>query len=102
MPHPWSCHQNLLGAIQQMITSAIREQPTVLVSVRVTTSSKMVTLERADPALAVPRPHNIESPTTQLPAQVGDVPPQWLAPLECLQKELQNVQYQVMGAPYEE
>ncbi|KAL0455086.1 UNVERIFIED_CONTAM: hypothetical protein Slati_0847800 [Sesamum latifolium] len=32
----------------------------------------------------------------------GNVPPQWLARLESLQKGLQDVQHQVMGAPAEE
>ncbi|KAL0298691.1 UNVERIFIED_CONTAM: hypothetical protein Sradi_6528900 [Sesamum radiatum] len=40
-----------------------------------------------------------ERPSAQLPAQVGDVLPQWLARLEYLQKRLQDIQYRVMGAP---
>ncbi|KAL0281733.1 UNVERIFIED_CONTAM: hypothetical protein Sradi_7292200 [Sesamum radiatum] len=59
-------------------------------------------LMKADPALAIPRTSTIEGPVTQPPTQVGDVPPQWLAQLEYLQKGLQDVQYQVMGAPVEE
>ncbi|KAL0440527.1 UNVERIFIED_CONTAM: hypothetical protein Slati_2535700 [Sesamum latifolium] len=85
-----------------MITSAIREQLAVLVPARVMTSFKVTAPEQADPALAAPRPNNADGPTTQLPTQMGEVPPQWLARLECLQKGLQDVQYQVMGAPSEE
>ncbi|KAL0462965.1 UNVERIFIED_CONTAM: hypothetical protein Slati_0184100 [Sesamum latifolium] len=85
-----------------MITSAIREQLAVLVPARVTTPSKVVVPEQADPAFPIPRPNAVEGHATQLPTQAGDVPPQWLARLQCLQKRLQDVQYQVMGAPTEE
>ncbi|KAL0339292.1 UNVERIFIED_CONTAM: hypothetical protein Sangu_1451300 [Sesamum angustifolium] len=82
----------LLGAIRQMITSTIHEQLTVLIHVRTMTPSEMPTPEQINPALV----------STLAPAQVGDVPPQWLARLNHLQKELQDVQYQMMGAPSKE
>ncbi|KAL0298799.1 UNVERIFIED_CONTAM: hypothetical protein Sradi_6539700 [Sesamum radiatum] len=50
----------------------------------------------------IPRPKVAEGPSTQLPTEAGDVPPQWLARLEYLRKGLQDVQYQVVGAPDEE
>ncbi|KAL0451448.1 UNVERIFIED_CONTAM: hypothetical protein Slati_1122900 [Sesamum latifolium] len=62
----------------------------------------MVVPEQADRALAISRPDAVEGHTKKLPAQAGDVPPQWLARLESLQKGLQDIQYQVMGAPTEE
>ncbi|KAL0444773.1 UNVERIFIED_CONTAM: hypothetical protein Slati_2200000 [Sesamum latifolium] len=96
---PVELSSNLLGTIQQMIASTIREQLAVLIPARVTTPSEVTVPKQADPALAVPRPNTVEGPTTQLPTQVGDVPPNWLARLEYLQKRLQDVQYQVMGAP---
>ncbi|KAL0449551.1 UNVERIFIED_CONTAM: hypothetical protein Slati_1511500 [Sesamum latifolium] len=92
----------LLGTLQQMITSAIHEQLTVLAPVHVTTQPEVVVPEQADPTLVIPRPEVVQGPTKQLLAQTGDVPPQWLAQLESLQKGLQDVQYQVMGAPTEE
>ncbi|KAL0458651.1 UNVERIFIED_CONTAM: hypothetical protein Slati_0492300 [Sesamum latifolium] len=85
-----------------MITSAIREQLAVLIPTRVTTPSEVTVPEQADPALAIPRPNVVEGPAAQLPTQTGDVSPQWLARLEYIQKGLQNVQHQVMGAPAEE
>ncbi|KAL0457861.1 UNVERIFIED_CONTAM: hypothetical protein Slati_0413300 [Sesamum latifolium] len=85
-----------------MIALAIREQLAVLVPTRVATPSEVSAPKQADPALAIPRPDTVEGPSTQLPTQVGGVPPQWLARLEYLQKGLQDVQYQVMGAPAEE
>ncbi|KAL0433747.1 UNVERIFIED_CONTAM: hypothetical protein Slati_2709000 [Sesamum latifolium] len=85
-----------------MITLAIREQLTVLAPVQVTTQPEVVIPEQADPTLAIPRPEMVQRPAKQLLAQVGDVPPQWLARLESLQKRLQDVQHQVMGAPAEE
>ncbi|KAL0434260.1 UNVERIFIED_CONTAM: hypothetical protein Slati_2760300 [Sesamum latifolium] len=99
---PMELSSNLLGTIQQMIVSAIREQLAVLVPARVTTPSEVMDPEQADPALAIPRPNTVEGLSTQLPTQVGDVPPQWLARLEYLAKGLQDVQYQVMEAPTED
>ncbi|KAL0415958.1 UNVERIFIED_CONTAM: hypothetical protein Slati_3427700 [Sesamum latifolium] len=91
----------LLGTLQQMITSAIREQLTVLALAQVTPQPEVVVPEQADPTLAIPGPEAVPGPAKQLPSQAGDVPLQWLARLEYLQKGLQDVQYQV-GAPAEE
>ncbi|KAL0428390.1 UNVERIFIED_CONTAM: hypothetical protein Slati_3013800 [Sesamum latifolium] len=77
-----------------MITSAIREQLTVLAPVQVATQPKVIVPEQANPILAIPRPEAVLGPAKQLPAQAEDVPPQWLARLESLQKGLQDVQYQ--------
>ncbi|KAL0282201.1 UNVERIFIED_CONTAM: hypothetical protein Sangu_2963700 [Sesamum angustifolium] len=86
-----------------MIASAIREQSTVIIPpIRVATPSEVIAPKQVDLALAIPRPNVAEGPSTQLPTQVGDVPPQWLAQLEHLQKKLQDVQYQVMGASTKE
>ncbi|KAL0463082.1 UNVERIFIED_CONTAM: hypothetical protein Slati_0195800 [Sesamum latifolium] len=76
-----------------MITSAIREQLTVLTPVQVTMQPEVVVPEQDDPTLAIPRPEAVPGPAKQHPAQAGDVPPQWLARLESLQKGLQDVQY---------
>ncbi|KAL0394712.1 UNVERIFIED_CONTAM: hypothetical protein Slati_4437400 [Sesamum latifolium] len=77
---PAELSPNLLGTLQQMITSAIREQLVVLVPAQVTTQLEVAVLEQADPAaLAIPRSNVVEGPAKQLPAQAGDVPPQWLA-----------------------
>ncbi|KAL0428135.1 UNVERIFIED_CONTAM: hypothetical protein Slati_2988300 [Sesamum latifolium] len=88
----------LLGTLQQMITSAIREQLTVIAPVQVTTQPKVDILEQVVPTLAIPRSETVQRLAKQLPAQAGDVLPQWLARLESLQKGLQDVQHQVMGA----
>ncbi|KAL0449177.1 UNVERIFIED_CONTAM: hypothetical protein Slati_1474100 [Sesamum latifolium] len=63
---------------------------------------EVVVPEQVDPTLAIPRPEAVQGPAKQLPAQAGDVPPQWLARQESLQKGLQDVQHQVMGTPAEE
>ncbi|KAL0443977.1 UNVERIFIED_CONTAM: hypothetical protein Slati_2120400, partial [Sesamum latifolium] len=99
---PVELSPTLLGTLQQMITSAIREQLTVLAPAQVTTQPEVAVLGQADPTLAMPRPEAVSGPTNPLPAQIGDVPPQWLARLESLQKGLQDVQHQVMEAPTEE
>ncbi|KAL0441083.1 UNVERIFIED_CONTAM: hypothetical protein Sradi_0047200 [Sesamum radiatum] len=93
---------DLLRTIQQMIVLAIPEQLAVLVPARVATLPEMIALEQTDLTLVMPRPDVAGGPSTQLPTQVGDVPPQWLARLEYLQNGLQDVQYQVMGALTEE
>ncbi|KAL0361006.1 UNVERIFIED_CONTAM: hypothetical protein Sradi_3785100 [Sesamum radiatum] len=85
-----------------MITSAIREQLTVLAPVQVTMQPDVVVPEQVDPTLVTPRREAVLGPAQQPPAQAGNVLPQWLARLESLQKGLLDVQYQVMGAPAEE
>ncbi|KAL0415852.1 UNVERIFIED_CONTAM: hypothetical protein Slati_3417100 [Sesamum latifolium] len=69
---PVELSASLLRTLQQMITSAIREQLTVLVPAQVTTQPELVVLEQADLTLVIPRPDTIEGPTKQLPAQAGD------------------------------
>ncbi|KAL0437546.1 UNVERIFIED_CONTAM: hypothetical protein Sradi_0462500 [Sesamum radiatum] len=92
----------LLGTLQQMIASAIREQLTALPPAQATTQPEVVAPEQVDLTLAMPMPKVVQGPVEQLPTQTGGVPPQWLARLESLQKGLQDVQHQVMGAPAEE
>ncbi|KAL0444750.1 UNVERIFIED_CONTAM: hypothetical protein Slati_2197700 [Sesamum latifolium] len=99
---PVELSPTLLGTLQQMIASAIREQLTVLTPVQVTTQPEVVVPEQADPTLAIPRPEAVPGPAKELFAQAEDVPPQWLARLESLEKGLGDVQHQVMGAPAEE
>ncbi|KAL0456211.1 UNVERIFIED_CONTAM: hypothetical protein Slati_0960300 [Sesamum latifolium] len=65
----------LLGTLQQIITSAIREQLTVLAPAQVTTQPEAAVPQQADPTLAIPRPEEVPGPFRQLPAQAGDVPP---------------------------
>ncbi|KAL0453031.1 UNVERIFIED_CONTAM: hypothetical protein Slati_1281200 [Sesamum latifolium] len=52
----------LLGTLQQMITSAIRKQLTVLAPVQVTMQPKVVVFEQADPTLAIPGPEAVPGP----------------------------------------
>ncbi|KAL0445266.1 UNVERIFIED_CONTAM: hypothetical protein Slati_2249300 [Sesamum latifolium] len=61
---------NIFGTIQQMITSAIREQLTILVPTRVTTFSEVTAPEQANPAEATPTLNNAEGLTAPLPPQV--------------------------------
>ncbi|KAL0458849.1 UNVERIFIED_CONTAM: hypothetical protein Slati_0512100 [Sesamum latifolium] len=65
----------LLETLQQMITSAIREQLTVVAPAQVSTQPEATVLQQADPTLAIPRPEEVPGP---------------------------DVQHQVMGAPAEE
>ncbi|KAL0456132.1 UNVERIFIED_CONTAM: hypothetical protein Slati_0952400 [Sesamum latifolium] len=60
-----------------MIASVSCEHLAVLVPARVTTPFEVTVSDQADPALAIPRSNAAEGPATQLPTQVGDVPPQW-------------------------
>ncbi|KAL0374092.1 UNVERIFIED_CONTAM: hypothetical protein Sradi_3324900 [Sesamum radiatum] len=80
-----------------MITSAIHEQLTVLAPAQVTMQPEVVVPEQAAPTLVMSGPAVVLEP-----AQAESVPSQWLARLESLQKGLQDVQHQVMGAPTEE
>ncbi|KAL0322064.1 UNVERIFIED_CONTAM: hypothetical protein Scaly_2502800 [Sesamum calycinum] len=99
---PVELSSDLLRTIQKIIASAIHEQLAVLILARVTTPLEVTAPKQTDPVLVIPRPNIAEGPSTQLPTQVEDVPPQWLARLEYLQKGLQDVQYKVMGAQAEE
>ncbi|KAL0461264.1 UNVERIFIED_CONTAM: hypothetical protein Slati_0014000 [Sesamum latifolium] len=73
---PVELSSNLLETIQHMIASAISKQLAVLVPARATTPSEVAVPEQAGTTLAMPRPNNAEGPITQLPTQMGDVPPQ--------------------------
>ncbi|KAL0412192.1 UNVERIFIED_CONTAM: hypothetical protein Slati_3808900 [Sesamum latifolium] len=67
---PVELSPNLLGTLQQMITSSIREQLAVLVPTQVTTQPEVAVPEQADPALAIPRSNAIEGPpSNSLPRQ---------------------------------
>ncbi|KAL0451576.1 UNVERIFIED_CONTAM: hypothetical protein Slati_1135700 [Sesamum latifolium] len=82
-----------------MITTTIREQLVALAPIRATTPSDVSAPEEVDPAPVVPTPKAPKSLNALLQPQPGDVPPQWLALLQCLQKELKDVQYQLMRHP---
>ncbi|KAL0427973.1 UNVERIFIED_CONTAM: hypothetical protein Slati_2972100 [Sesamum latifolium] len=69
---PVELSSTLLGTLQQMIASAIREQLTVPAPVQVTTQPEWFVLEQADATLAIPRPEAVQGPAKQLPAQAGD------------------------------
>ncbi|KAL0435228.1 UNVERIFIED_CONTAM: hypothetical protein Sradi_0230700 [Sesamum radiatum] len=89
----------LLETLQHMITSAFLEQLTAIALTPATRQPKVVVPEQAELTVVMPRPE--ASPG--LPQQLRrNVPPQWLAQLESLQKRLQDVQHHVMGAPAEE
>ncbi|KAL0313803.1 UNVERIFIED_CONTAM: hypothetical protein Sangu_2224700 [Sesamum angustifolium] len=75
---------DLLGTIQQMIASIIHEQLAILVPTRVTTPPEIIAPKHTDQAPLIPRPNVAKGPSTQLPTQMGDVPPQWPARLEYL------------------
>ncbi|KAL0405124.1 UNVERIFIED_CONTAM: hypothetical protein Slati_3826300 [Sesamum latifolium] len=92
----------LLGAIQQIVSTAILEQVAALAPTRVATPSDVEALEEeAEEAIPVPMPptgKRLETP----PPVPQEVPPHWLARLECLQKGLQDVRCQIGGAPEDE
>ncbi|KAL0455771.1 UNVERIFIED_CONTAM: hypothetical protein Slati_0916300 [Sesamum latifolium] len=71
---PAELSPTLLGTLQQIITSAIREQLIAFVPAQVRTQPEVVAPEQADPALALPRPDAVERPAKQLSAQAGDLP----------------------------
>ncbi|KAL0427231.1 UNVERIFIED_CONTAM: hypothetical protein Slati_2897900 [Sesamum latifolium] len=92
----------LLGAIRQIVAVALREHVPVVAPPRLTPPPEANVLEEEDEEKApVPVPpagrrHDIPLPGPQ------EVPPQWLARLEHLQKGLQDVKYQIEGAPEDE
>ncbi|KAL0445417.1 UNVERIFIED_CONTAM: hypothetical protein Slati_2264400 [Sesamum latifolium] len=55
----------LLGSLQQMITSAVREQLSVLAPVQVTMQPEVVVPEQTDPTLAIPRPEVVQGPANR-------------------------------------
>ncbi|KAL0453937.1 UNVERIFIED_CONTAM: hypothetical protein Slati_1371800 [Sesamum latifolium] len=85
----------LMGAIQRIVSAAIREQLAVLTPARTTTpSNEDVPEEVAEEVAPV---HVLPVAKRQGPLLVAyqEVPPQWLVRFECLQKGLQDVQYQI-------
>ncbi|KAL0303126.1 UNVERIFIED_CONTAM: hypothetical protein Sradi_6180700 [Sesamum radiatum] len=92
----------LLRAIQQVVAAALREHVPVAAPLRIA----------LPPEANVPGEEDEgEIPISVLPAgrrrnvplpEPHEVPPQWLARLEPLQKGLQNVKYQIEGAPEDE
>ncbi|KAL0420377.1 UNVERIFIED_CONTAM: hypothetical protein Slati_3060600, partial [Sesamum latifolium] len=94
----------LLGAIQQIVSAAVREQVAALAPVRIATPPDVEAPEE-EPGEAAPAPAPA-LPTIRRPDIHSSVPQEfpanWLAHLECLHKGLQDVQYQIGGAPEEE
>ncbi|KAL0416352.1 UNVERIFIED_CONTAM: hypothetical protein Slati_3467100 [Sesamum latifolium] len=92
----------LLGAIQQIVTAALREQAAVRAPTQVATPSDVEALEEeAGEEAPVPTPLAGRRREVPIP-EPQEVPPQWLARLEHLQKGLQDVKYQIEGAPEDE
>ncbi|KAL0433572.1 UNVERIFIED_CONTAM: hypothetical protein Slati_2691500 [Sesamum latifolium] len=92
----------LLGAIQQIVTAALREHVSVAVPPRLAPPPEAEVLEEEGeeeaPVPVLPAGRRREIPRPEPP----EVPPQWLARLEHLQKGLQDVKYQIEGAPEDE
>ncbi|KAL0416427.1 UNVERIFIED_CONTAM: hypothetical protein Slati_3474600 [Sesamum latifolium] len=92
----------LLGAIQQIVSAAIREQVATLAPVRIATPSDVEAPEE-EPGKAVPVPAPPTIRRSNIPLLVPqEFPANWLAHLECLQKGLQDVQHLIGGTPEEE
>ncbi|KAL0448221.1 UNVERIFIED_CONTAM: hypothetical protein Slati_1950000 [Sesamum latifolium] len=92
----------LLRAIQHVVAAALREHVLVAAPPRVAPPPEADGLDDEDeeeipvPVPPAGRRHNVPLP------EPLEVPPQWLARLEHLQKGLQNVKYQIEGAPEDE
>ncbi|KAL0428673.1 UNVERIFIED_CONTAM: hypothetical protein Slati_3042100 [Sesamum latifolium] len=92
----------LLRAIQYVVAAALREHVLVAAPPGVAPPPEADALDEEDeeeipvPAPPVGRRHNVSLPEPQ------EVPPQWLARLEHLKKGLQDVKYQIEGAPEDE
>ncbi|KAL0433851.1 UNVERIFIED_CONTAM: hypothetical protein Slati_2719400 [Sesamum latifolium] len=88
----------LLGVIQQIVAAAFREHVSVTAPPRVTTPSDVeAPKEDAGEEAPVPVPTGGRRQEIPLP-ESQEVPPQWLAHFEHLQKDLQDVKYQIEGA----
>ncbi|KAL0302899.1 UNVERIFIED_CONTAM: hypothetical protein Sradi_6158000 [Sesamum radiatum] len=85
-----------------MIASAIREQLTALPPAQATAQLEVVAPGQADPTLVMPRPEAVlgTCPATSCPGRKR--PTLMVSPTGTLQKGLQDVQHQVMGASIEE
>ncbi|KAL0444036.1 UNVERIFIED_CONTAM: hypothetical protein Slati_2126300 [Sesamum latifolium] len=89
----------LLGAIQQIVAAALREHVPVAAPPRLTPPPEADVPEEEDEEEAlVPVPPAGRRRDIPLPGP-QEVPPQWLVRLEQLQKGLQDVKYQIEGAP---
>ncbi|KAL0458442.1 UNVERIFIED_CONTAM: hypothetical protein Slati_0471400 [Sesamum latifolium] len=84
----------LLGAIQQIVVAALREHVSASGPSRVATLSDVEAQRKRQEK----KPQWLEIP---LP-KPQELPPQWLVRLEHLQKGLQDVKYQIEGAPEDE
>ncbi|KAL0385857.1 UNVERIFIED_CONTAM: hypothetical protein Sradi_2980000 [Sesamum radiatum] len=83
----------LLGAIQQIIFVAIREQVVAIALARVTTLSYVdAPEEEAEEGVPAPLPLADRRQEVSLP-DPQEVPPQWLARFEHFQKGLPDVRY---------
>ncbi|KAL0453943.1 UNVERIFIED_CONTAM: hypothetical protein Slati_1372400 [Sesamum latifolium] len=92
----------LLGAIQQIVAAAFREHVSATARPWVATPSDVETPEEeAGEEAPVPVPPGGKRQKILLP-ESQEVPPQWLARFEHLQKGLQDVKYQIEGAPEDE
>ncbi|KAL0451716.1 UNVERIFIED_CONTAM: hypothetical protein Slati_1149700 [Sesamum latifolium] len=92
----------LLGAIQQIVAAALREHMSVAAPPRLAPPPEAEVLEEEGeeeaPVPVLPAGRRRDIPRPEPP----EVPPQWLARLEHLQKGLQDVKYQIEGAPEDE
>ncbi|KAL0402335.1 UNVERIFIED_CONTAM: hypothetical protein Slati_4263400 [Sesamum latifolium] len=92
----------LLRAIQHVVAASLREHVPIAAPPRVAPPPAADALDEEDEGeIPVPVPpagrrHNVPLPEPQ------ELPPQWLAHLEHLQKGLQDVKYQIEGAPEDE
>ncbi|KAL0345502.1 UNVERIFIED_CONTAM: hypothetical protein Sradi_4381500 [Sesamum radiatum] len=83
----------MLGAIQRIVSMAIREHITILVPPRIPTPSDVhIFEEEAGESAPVPAPLIVGRQGVP-PLAPREVLPQWLARLEHLQKGLQDVRY---------
>ncbi|KAL0439125.1 UNVERIFIED_CONTAM: hypothetical protein Slati_2395500 [Sesamum latifolium] len=92
----------LLGTIQQIVAAALREHVPVAAPPRLTPPPEAhVPKEKDEEEAPVPVPPAGRRRDIPLPGP-QEVPPLWLARLEHLQKGLQDVKYQIEGAPEDE
>ncbi|KAL0405723.1 UNVERIFIED_CONTAM: hypothetical protein Slati_3886200 [Sesamum latifolium] len=92
----------LLGAIQQIVAAALREHVAATALPRVATQSDVEAPEE-EAGEEAPIPVPLAGRRREVPTpEAQDVPPQWLAHLERLQKGLQDVKYQIEGVQEDE
>ncbi|KAL0431905.1 UNVERIFIED_CONTAM: hypothetical protein Sradi_0816500 [Sesamum radiatum] len=92
----------LLRAIQHIVAAALREHVPVAVPPRIAPPPEADAPDEEDEGeIPVPVPPAGRRRNVPLP-EPQEVPPQWLARLEHLQKGLQDVKYQIEGAPEDE